>query len=325
MADDIDITQYGLGGQQSPADTRDWHIDSLYATVAAEPVTAPPPTYLVPSPQPTTLNQGSTPQCVAFSSAWVKEFEDLRDTGPFTPDTGLFFNQIGGGPNGAVVRVALQQMLDHGYPPVGAAAQAAKHKIAAYYAVPIDPASIKSALMAFGPLVISTPWFNSWFGPNAAGVLPAPDRVVGGHAIAMVGWDDAKGFRLQNSWGTGWGVGGDCFLPYAYLPKVWEVWKAADVVEPKPTPPPTPIKGYRIKIAAHAIVMVASVNAAHPPKITGWTRRPWGPKASGAQCHKPVVLKGISTGQATVALVTAGVFKNRYVRIGSGVSIVVVR
>jgi hypothetical protein len=314
-----DVSELGLGAIQSPADANDWHVHLLYATVGAEPVTAPPPTYQVPAPQPATLNQGSTPQCVAFSSAWLKEFEDLRDTGAFVPNTGAFFTAIGGGPNGAVVRNALAQMLNVGYPPVSGSAAA--HKIAAYYAVPVTQADIKSALMTFGPVLISTPWFNSWFHPNAAGVLPAPDTQVGGHAIAVVGWDDTKGFRLQNSWGSGWGISGDCFLPYAYLPRVWEAWKAVDVIEPKPAP--APIKGYRIRVAANSVVLIAVLNAAG--RIDHWDRHPWGAKPSGAACGAPVVKKGKSSGQATVVPVTSGMFKGRYVRIGGGTSLVILR
>jgi len=76
--------------------------------------------------------------------------------------------------------------------------------------------------------------------PAAAGALRLRDRVVdreaehrrepGGHAIAVVGYDDALEIKhasastptrgaliIRNSWGTGWGDGGYGYLPYEYV------------------------------------------------------------------------------------------------------------
>ena len=63
------------------------------------------------------------------------------------------------------------------------------------------------------------------------GVIPLPrrsDRMIGGHAIVAVGYDDAnETFMVRNSWGRKWGVGGYGFLPYEYLLKpelAWDFW-----------------------------------------------------------------------------------------------------
>jgi C1A family cysteine protease len=49
--------------------------------------------------------------------------------------------------------------------------------------------------------------------------LPEPgERVVGGHAVLSVGYDDAdRRFIVRNSWGVGWGMHGYFTMPYAYL------------------------------------------------------------------------------------------------------------
>jgi C1A family cysteine protease len=54
--------------------------------------------------------------------------------------------------------------------------------------------------------------------------------VVGGHAVVVVGYDDAKkiqntgggpkttgAFRIRNSWGKSWGDAGYGWLPYEYV------------------------------------------------------------------------------------------------------------
>ena len=54
------------------------------------------------------------------------------------------------------------------------------------------------------------------------GIMPMPDfsteKVVGGHAILAVGYDEKKQLVLiRNSWGTGWGIKGYFWMPYAYI------------------------------------------------------------------------------------------------------------
>jgi len=68
---------------------------------------------------------------------------------------------------------------------------------------------------------------------GTTGKIPYPstgDKVIGGHAMLMVGYDDnvtitntttsssTKGaFIVRNSWGTGWGDAGYGMLPYDYV------------------------------------------------------------------------------------------------------------
>ena len=53
------------------------------------------------------------------------------------------------------------------------------------------------------------------------GFVPMPqpnEKVLGGHAVAMVGFDDTKKlFIVRNSWGNTWGDKGYFYMPYDYV------------------------------------------------------------------------------------------------------------
>lgn len=53
------------------------------------------------------------------------------------------------------------------------------------------------------------------------GHAPMPstrERVLGGHAVCAIGYDESKRwFICRNSWGTSWGMRGYFTLPYDYL------------------------------------------------------------------------------------------------------------
>ena len=44
------------------------------------------------------------------------------------------------------------------------------------------------------------------------------EKVVGGHAVLCVGYDDkSRTFLIRNSWGKSWGLKGYFKMPYSYL------------------------------------------------------------------------------------------------------------
>ena len=53
------------------------------------------------------------------------------------------------------------------------------------------------------------------------GLVPMPkptEQALGGHALLCVGYDDLRArFLIRNSWGTGWGIDGHCWMPYSYI------------------------------------------------------------------------------------------------------------
>jgi len=94
--------------------------------------------------------------------------------------------------------------------------------------------AVKNALAAGNPVVIGFTvyesfeyaWGNIPHGQAGSGMMPFPntatEQVLGGHAVAIVGYDDtmpvtgkANGrFIVRNSWGTGWGDNGYFYMPY---------------------------------------------------------------------------------------------------------------
>jgi hypothetical protein len=113
MSDQVTLLPiHGLGAIPSPPDERDYPIDALYAALGVDlPVTLPAAFASVPVPP--ILDQGLTPQCVAYSTAGMKDFQDYDDQAParwWNFDEGRFFSLIGGGPNGAILRDASADM-----------------------------------------------------------------------------------------------------------------------------------------------------------------------------------------------------------------------
>lgn len=92
-----------------------------------------------------------------------------------------------------------------------------------------DIASKKTALFTGHPIVFGITVYESFESDNAnnTGLIPMPaptEQTLGGHAMAIIGYDDNKvingvqgAYEVRNSWGTSWGDGGYCWIPYSYL------------------------------------------------------------------------------------------------------------
>lgn len=84
--------------------------------------------------------------------------------------------------------------------------------------------AIKSAISDGYPVAISTRLFDSFAG-NGSGFVPFPDESElsapeSYHAMVVAGYSDAdRVLVVRNSWGSNFGDGGYCYLPYAYAEK----------------------------------------------------------------------------------------------------------
>jgi C1A family cysteine protease len=98
-----------------------------------------------------------------------------------------------------------------------------KNRTITYHRVTQDLDQMKGCLAAGYPFVFGFTVYSSFESQQVAqtGIVPMPqpdEEVVGGHAVMAVGYDDSKSsFLVRNSWGTGWGLNGYFWMPYAYL------------------------------------------------------------------------------------------------------------
>lgn len=82
----------------------------------------------------------------------------------------------------------------------------------------------ENALLAIGhqgPGILGCWWYEGMSNPDEKGFIRPTGRRLGGHAIVVRGVSvKNKTVRLSNSWGTNWGVGGDCFMTWDDFDKI---------------------------------------------------------------------------------------------------------
>ena len=84
-------------------------------------------------------------------------------------------------------------------------------------------AEVKMCLASGFPVVFGINVYESFEDSHVAssGHVPVPqsnEQCLGGHCMKIVGYDDVNLWVIvANSWGTGWGDKGYCYLPYAYV------------------------------------------------------------------------------------------------------------
>jgi Calx-beta domain len=97
--------------------------------------------------------------------------------------------------------------------------------------------NIKRAVHANGVVGVGSKWKQKWNSctkhnsPNGNDhVLADPTNLPPyfGHWYLISGWNNQRAggaFQIQSSYGTGWGVGGRCWLPYSYITLGYDFYK----------------------------------------------------------------------------------------------------
>jgi C1A family cysteine protease len=222
------------------------HRDFRYSSIAPKLARLPPRVSLQAQCSPVE-DQGRLGSCTANSLVGALEFLEKKDGVHFMDLSRLFvyYNErvIEGTvdqDSGAFIRDGIKSLAKQGvcperqWPyvvdkvtfkkkPLPACYRAAKkHRITSYHRISAVE-EMRTCLADGFPFVFGFTVYESFESAAVAksGVLnlPAPrERVVGGHAVMSVGYDDLEErFLIRNSWGVDWGKKGYFTMPYTYL------------------------------------------------------------------------------------------------------------
>jgi len=209
-------------------------------------------------------DQGPIGACTAHAGAAIVEYFQIRTQKRHIDASRLFLYKVTRnllnwrGDSGAYIRATMQALVLFGIPPekympyvpedfdnepsAFCYAFGQSYQSASYYRldpVGAEPAqlleNIKVTLAAGYPLMFGFTVYDSLGEADRnGGMIPFPsanDRVVGGHAVAAVGYDDTiivqnsdpgsvatrGAIRVRNSWSREWGEDGYGWLPYDYV------------------------------------------------------------------------------------------------------------
>jgi len=210
-------------------------------------------------------DQGRLGSCTAHAGVGIMEYFERRAFGKHIDASRLFLYKTTRnilhwtGDTGAFLRTTMGALVLFGVPPEEywqyiitdfdkeppsfCYAFAQNYQAITYYRLdsPGTPPNmlldqIKTYLAAALPSMFGFTVYSSISQAAKTGKIPYPtpgERILGGHAIVAVGYDDNMKIKntnpgavetigallIRNSWGTGWGSGGYGWLPYEYVLK----------------------------------------------------------------------------------------------------------
>jgi C1A family cysteine protease len=104
-------------------------------------------------------------------------------------------------------------------PPTHCYQEALNSQVINYRRIGYTLSEMKSCLVEGFPFIIGVDVFENFPMETETGIIPMPKgECIGGHAMLVVGYDDdARVFKIRNSWGEEWGESGYGYIPYDYL------------------------------------------------------------------------------------------------------------
>ena len=217
--------------------------DFLYV---APPIKLPNKVDLRPQCPPV-YDQGQLGSCTANAIGAAHQFEQMKQKGisAFVPSRlFIYFNErviehTENQDSGAMIRDGMKTVVHQGVcpekdwpyviarfthrPPASCFAKALDHQVVSYQRLAQTEGQMKSCLASGFPFIFGFSVYESFESESVAktGKASLPkkgEKMVGGHAVMAVGYDDSQGrFIVRNSWGSTWGKVGYFTLPYDYL------------------------------------------------------------------------------------------------------------
>lgn len=251
--------------------------DAAYRSIplAAPPLMGPLPASADLSADfPEPGQQGTQGSCVGWAIAYAVRSHDAAKRQQWRPDSSsrrfspaYVFNQITRSPicQGSTYIDALNLLSNEGvalerdfpydpnqcslHPSAAVRSGANRWRIQTWRRVNVqDTSELKTHLAAGFPVLIGAEVDQAFqaLGPGTV-YLATGGRQLGGHAMAVVGYDDARrAFKIINSWGTGWGDRGFGWIGYdVFRQIVREGFVIQDfrerVTDPNPSLTPNPV------------------------------------------------------------------------------------
>lgn len=192
-------------------------------------------------------DQGGEGSCVAWATAYATasalEYKFKGTSFPTaTRSPEYVYNQIkvGGCGGGAYVADGLNLIKNQGVcswsempytdascatmPNASQTSAASTHKFTSWATVnKTNLTEVKTLLSMDLPVVIAVTVDQNFYNMSKTNWVWSSHKgkVYGGHAIAVIGYDDSKqAFKVQNSWGTSWGQQGYFWISYSFFTKV---------------------------------------------------------------------------------------------------------
>lgn len=218
--------------------------DHLYGAVRKIPALLPAKVDLSPGCSPVE-DQKDLGSCTANALAGALEFLMKKDKARYIDMSRLFiyYNErvvehTVKTDSGAMIRDGIKTLSKQGAcseanwpytiakfavkPPKACYTEALNYQILAYARInTVD--EMRSCLADGYPVVFGFSVYESFESQQVSqtGVVDMPkagEKMLGGHAVLAVGYDDAaKRFLVRNSWGTDWGQKGYFTMPYDYV------------------------------------------------------------------------------------------------------------
>lgn len=230
----------GMGAVPSPIDVRN------YVATCAVSTEEFPETFELD--MPAVKDQGNVGSCVAHALATTVEyFDKTQGDNVGRMSTGYIYGNRSNyyTSKGMHLSVACRDLLKYGvcsydkFPEnvevpraielvkerlINLYPEAYLNRISSYYTLD-GQSDIKAALLSGSPVVFSMEWYDDIY-VDEDGVIHTNCVSSGSyHALVIYGWDD-RGWKIQNSWGTDWGIDGRAILPYSI--KRRETWGFTD-------------------------------------------------------------------------------------------------
>lgn len=208
---------------------------------------------------PPIYNQGRVGLCFAHAGCRCFDMEFYRHTQKFETPSRLFLGIVTRNDEGtlnqdagATMRGTCKAMVKYGIPPESSMpyetskmfqmppqqliVEAEKYQTTSYYSIPAGNIDMVKQAVAGGFAVMFGAAIYASFESqeiSKTGMVSMPkanEQSLGGHALTVVGYDEAKqAFLVANSWGEEWGLAGYCWMPYDYFSAlVWDLWVVTD-------------------------------------------------------------------------------------------------